>query len=206
MKIFTTISAFIALTFTSSANATEQLEYSVIEKDNKIEVREYESYVTASVSYKTKAEYDRKAFRTLFGYISGNNTSSQDIDMTAPVIIDDSTKIPMTAPVLINQDGGEKKFEMAFVLPAIYSYNNAPRPLSSEVTLTEVAKKMKATIRFSGFMSDRNAKKNTTALLSWLKNDGRFNIVSKPMLAGYNAPMTPPFMRRNEIMIEVELK
>lgn len=126
--------------------------------------------------------------------------------MTAPVIIDDSTKIPMTAPVIINQDDDKDKFEMSFVLPEIYTYNSAPKPLDKNVVLTEVPRKMKATIRFSGFMSERNTKKNTKKILTWLKEDGRFNLLSKPMLAGYNAPLTPPFLRRNEIMIDVELK
>ncbi len=194
------------MTFSLSSQATEELKYSIVTEDKRIEVRDYESYVTASVSYDSKDLYDKKAFRTLFRYISGNNTLSQNIDMTAPVIINDSTKIPMTAPVIINQNEEDSIFQMSFVLPSEFTYESAPKPLNREVILKEIQKSLKATIRFNGFMTKRAIEKNTRKLTSWIKNDGRFSIISKPVLAGYNSPMTLPFLRRNEIIIEVEYK
>ncbi len=206
MKKILAITLFTSLFISSQSKATEQLQYTVLENEGRIEVRDYDDYLMASVTYKTKKEYEENAFKTLFKYISGDNTNSQDIDMTAPVIINDSTKIPMTAPVFINQDLKEKVYEMSFVLPSFYTYSTAPRPLDSNIVITKVPRQLKASIRFSGFMSARKTKKYTNMLVEWIMEDGRFKAISSPLIAGYNSPMTPPFLRRNEIIIAIDYK
>ena len=46
--------------------------------------------------------------------------------------------------------------------------------------------------------------KNLAALQSWmLKN--RLEAVSQPRIAGYDPPWTLPFLRRNEIIIDIKL-
>jgi hypothetical protein len=65
----------------------EILNYQVLEKDGKFEMRQYEDYWV--VQTKIDGEYRRSSdegFRLLFNYISGGNKQQQKIAMTGPVI------------------------------------------------------------------------------------------------------------------------
>ena len=74
----------------------KQVKYQLIRKLNKIEIRFYEPIVIAKVD-----GYGDSAFNILFNYISGNNTTNTNLEMTSPVI---SQNIEMTAPVLSEGD------------------------------------------------------------------------------------------------------
>ena len=85
--------------------AIEEPKYTVIEKNETFEIREYAPYVVAQTQVTgTFDEMGRKAFRILFKYISGENQQRSKIKMTAPVIQENveqiGQKIQMTAPVI----------------------------------------------------------------------------------------------------------
>ena len=70
------------------ANSAQKVPYAVAQKwDNKMELRTYPPLVMAEVrmdkDFKTSGN---EAFRLLFDYISGNNTGTSEIAMTAPVV------------------------------------------------------------------------------------------------------------------------
>ena len=49
-------------------------------------------------------------------------------------------------------------------------------------------------------MNSEKVEEKTKILLAWMqKND--LESIGQPELARYNAPITPPFLRRNEVMI-----
>jgi hypothetical protein len=79
----------------------EQARYSVIEKEGKFEIRQYEPcIVTETLVESNFAGAGNVAFRRLFNYISGQNRQRESIAMTAPVNQQArSEKIAMTAPV-----------------------------------------------------------------------------------------------------------
>jgi hypothetical protein len=68
------------------------------------------------------------------------------------------------------------------------------------VTLPE--KKM-AVLRFSWLRTDSRVETHKQELLAALKADG-ITTVGDPQYAGYNAPWTPPWMTRHEVMVEVK--
>ncbi len=74
----------------------EKTQYSVIEKIEDIEIREYPEMILAVV----KDIDEDNAFSLLFNYISGDNKVQDKIKMTAPVI--SSKKISMTTPVIFS--------------------------------------------------------------------------------------------------------
>jgi hypothetical protein len=92
---------------------------------------------------------------------------------------------------------------MAFVMPPGMKLEDLPKPASPEVTLRAVPGFKAAVIRFSGWGSATTVKRKTQQLAAALERDG-LRLVAAPITAFYNPPWTPPFMRRNEVIIEIE--
>ena len=185
----------------------EEAGYTLIEKDNKIEIREYDELVAVATwvdeDFKTSGN---TAFRRLFNYISGNNKAKDKIAMTAPVITNqsktkDGEKIAMTAPVISHQS--EKGWRFMFVLPASYTLETAPEPLDERVKLIKVPQRKMAVIRFSGSWNHDKSKEKIKELQEWLKANN-LKEKSLPNIAGYDPPFTIPALRRNEVMIEIQ--
>jgi hypothetical protein len=187
-------------------NNVEEARYDLLIADDNYELRLYEPMLIAETY--VEGDFDQagnQAFRKLFGYISGENTSSSEIAMTAPVIADpggsgNGEKINMTVPVL--EQKNEQGWRYMFVLPADYSIQTAPQPLQQDIKLSSQPQKRVAVIRYSG-LSDENAiDDKTVQLRQWIAANGLIP-VSEPRWAGYNPPWTIPFLRRNEVMIDV---
>lgn len=186
---------------------TEEAGYVVVDKRDQIEIRDYEELVVVETS--VNSDYEEAgniAFKRLFAYISGENLSKAKIAMTAPVMAkegDDSAgdKIPMTSPVI-----GEKQAEgwrYSFVLPAGITLENAPLPSNPDITLGVIPRKKVAVIRYSGSWKEQTMREKTEDLVEWIRANG-FQRLSNPRSARYDPPWTLPFLRRNEVMIDVD--
>jgi hypothetical protein len=57
-------------------------------------------------------------------------------------------------------------------------------------------------IKFSGLLSDSNVETQTEILNSWIAKNG-YTAISEPINAAYNGPFTIPWLRHNEVLIEV---
>jgi effector-binding domain-containing protein len=113
-----------------------------------------------------------------------------------------SEKIAMTAPVTMEQ-GAADTWRVHFVMPSQYTLATLPKPVNPNVKLREVSAQKMAVIRFSGFSTDEKVKAKTEELNQWIAKEG-LKIVGVPQFARYNPPITPPFMRRSEVLIAVE--
>lgn len=182
--------------------AIDEPSYTVVTKAGNIEVRRYEAYIVAEtmVSGTEMDEASSAGFRKLFKYISGNNRSSTDIAMTAPVISERSEKIEMTAPVTTVRS--PEGYVIAFVLPKQFTMQTAPVPNDSSIHIREVPSRTVAVIRFSGRWTDENMQEHEKELLLWLKEQQMLPM-SIPVVARYDPPFMPWFLRRNEIQIEI---
>jgi hypothetical protein len=89
-------------------------------------------------------------------------------------------------------------------MPAEWTMEALPQPNDARVTLQRQAARRMLAIRFSGLASNRLLASKTSELQDYAK---RHNVktVGEPLLAFYNPPWTLPFLRRNEIMLEVPL-
>jgi hypothetical protein len=181
----------------------EEAPYEVVREDGRFEIREYAPIVVAeTVVEGERGETENSAFFRLFDFIQGENESAREIEMTAPVIQERTgEKIAMTAPVL--QERGSEGWTMSFVLPKEYTLENAPRPTSSDVRLREVGPSRLAAVRFSGLRSASTIERETESLRAWIAEQG-LTETSSPRLAAYDPPFTLPFLRRNEVLIEVD--
>lgn len=187
--------------------SAEEARYQVLDAQGDIELRQYATFVAVETTVDAGFEdAGNRAFRKLFGYISGENRARKNIDMTAPVIASeadeiDGVSIEMTAPVIAEQD--RRGWRYAFVLPAGYTMDNAPLPLPEDVSLAEIEPRRVAVLSFSGSWNAATFRDNLARLRGWIERN-RLEAASSPRYAGYDPPWTIPFLRRNEIMIDVE--
>ena len=193
--------AILAVLTSATAMAIEEPGFKVLEKDGTFELREYAPYLVAQT--RVEADFEDAggvAFQRLFRYISGNNAAQQKIAMTAPVTQSRSEKIAMTVPVSQVADG--HAFLVAFTLPSTYTLATAPKPLDASIQIREVPAQLIACWRYSGRWTAANYRENETLLRERIKTRG-LAVRGDPVLARYNPPFTPWFLRRNEVLIPV---
>ena len=167
------------------AGEVEEPEYTVLDRLGEVELRLYEPRVQATTTLKNSRETAR-GFRVLAGYIFGGNATGESIAMTAPV----QETLVTDRPV------------MAFTMPAGYSMASLPSPDSDRVQLREVPERLVASLPFGGWATGGRIRQRTAELLAILEREG-IEIAGDPTLNQYNPPWTPPFLRRNEIEVEI---
>jgi hypothetical protein len=182
------------------SHAIEEPKYEVIRQFDGVELRQYAPYVVAEVVLDATAEdAGSRAFPILAGYIFGKNKGERKFAMTAPVTQTAApVKMEMTAPVTQASVAGGMRVQ--FVLPEGVTLESAPEPLDPRVQLRFVPATQWAAIRYSGTWSQANYDDNLRKLRAALAAAG-VATVGEPVLARYNAPFTPWFMRRNEIWL-----
>lgn len=184
------------------SQAIEEPGYEVLQKlGDSVEIRRYAAYVVAEVLIAGPPdEAGNKAFPILAGYIFGNNKGERKFEMTAPVTQTSPVKFAMTAPVTQNEaEGGTL---VRFVLPKGVTLSTAPEPIDERVKLREVVGHTLAAIRYSGFWSQANDAEHFEQLSAALRA-AKFTWAGEPVIARYNAPWTPWFLRRNELWLNL---
>ena len=201
--------SFVALILIgANAMAIEEPQFEILASTDDYEVRRYDSYIVAETDVEgTYKNAGNKAFRILAGYIFGDNRASEKMAMTAPVEsrpADESIKMKMTAPVASSPSEDEAgSYTYSFVMEKKYSLETLPVPNDPRVRIRVIPERTVAVHRYSGSWSESNYAKHERLLLDALADDG-ISARSAPVSARYNAPFTPWFMRRNEVMVEIE--
>jgi hypothetical protein len=186
-------------------SGTEEPDYQVAGRiSDGIEIRRYGQRLAAETSVAEGSEETARnaAFRRLFDYISGANTTNADIAMTAPVQVEaEGTAIAMTTPVQTARSEADA-YVMRFFLPATMSMRTAPKPADARIRLVEVPGQTMAVLRFSGSRSASAVAKQRARLLASLESS---NWQAKGEVVDwfYDPPWTIPFLRRNEVAVPV---
>lgn len=168
--------------------AIEEPAFELLSESKSYEIRRYAPYMVAEVDV-AKESADSRGFRTLAGYIFGDNQTSEKMQMTAPVETRDSE----------SQD----KKTYAFVMESKYTRETIPEPNNNNIRLRERPARVVAARKFSGRWSDANVAAQEQQLLEALADDG-VKTTGAVELARYNSPFTLWFLRRNEVMVPVE--
>ena len=178
---------FIAFIFAASVSAFESPDYTVVEKDGKFEIRQYETYLVAEVVVTGSPESaGDQAFPFLAGYISGKNDQNEKISMTTPV----------------NQVVGENNQVISFMMPTKWELSTLPKPENTAVRLKEMPARLVASLRYGGnWREDRF--RNHEQKLRKILSDLPYKICSEPLWARYNPPFWPTMLRRNEVQFVV---
>ena len=189
----------------SSAHAIEEPTFTVVQKTDVFEVRQYQPYLVAEVTVPGPAsEAGSQGFSLLGGYIFGKNKGERKLEMTAPVTQTPQpaapVKLEMTAPV--TQAAAPGGFLVQFVMPKGYTLTTLPEPLDARVKLREVPGNRVAVIRFSGSWSQSLYEEKLQTLRGAVAAAG-LATVGEPVSSRYNSPFSLPFLRRNEIWLNL---
>jgi hypothetical protein len=170
--------------------AIEKPEYTVELSSHGIEVRNYSEYWIAECHVSGETDLSAagsRAFGRLFGYISGENSQGQKIAMTSPV----------------QQIQSETGWNVSFVVPKDVSVGEIPVPSNSTIAIRKVDAGRFAVLQYSGTWSDSKFKAKTALLLNAVSDLG-MKTAGTVSSAFYNPPFTPPFLRRNEVMVRLQ--
>ena len=181
----------------------EILDYSILEKDGKFDIRQYDDYWV--VRTEIDGEYKKstgEGFRLLFSYISGDNKQQEKIAMTGPVMQQEKgEKIAMTGPVIQQKRG--TSWIMEFVLPSKYDKIQPPEPINPDVSIVKVAGYRAAALSYSGNLREEKYNEKIKELMDIVTSKG-LQPIGGPFSAGYDPPWTIPFLKRNEVIIRIE--
>jgi len=148
----------------------------------------------------------KRAFGILAGYIGGENRRQQKIAMTAPVnqtpAAGDGERLSNTG-VVEARAAGEGRYVLSFVMPSKHTMDTLPEPANARVRLRRFDARLMAAHRYSGTWSRERYREHERILLEAVRGAG-LEPVGVPIFARYNPPMTPWFLRRNEVLVEVE--
>ena len=183
----------------------EQPDYKVTMSDGAIELRAYGQMIAAEAEVKGERKAAiNEGFGLIAGYIFGANTARSKIAMTAPVEQQSaqktSEKIAMTAPV--TQQGEAGVWTVRFIMPSKWTIDTLPVPNDARVALKPIPARRLLVIRFSGSAGDSLIAEKTEELRRAAAAK-KLTTTGEPTFAFYNPPWTLPFLRRNEIMLEV---
>lgn len=170
--------------------AFEEPKYTILSKLEHIEIRQYQEYLVAQAEVEgSRDQAGSNGFKILAAYIFGNNKEKDNISMTAPVV-QTETK-------------GDRKWVIQFMMPSKFAMSTLPSPKDQRVHFKQIPARKIAAITYSGRWSETNYNENLEILNREIK---KANLKPKgvPLWARYNSPFTPWFLRKNEILIELE--
>ena len=192
----TRILTIIVLLFATPAWAEyERPTYNVVLKEHGLEIRDYAPTVVVETQVlASRRDAAGEAFRSLFNYISGDNTARLEIPMTSPVAQTQAGKGPG------NVSG---KWAIRFFLPKNLSEENIPQPLQQDVNIVTLAAQRFASVSFKGTQNDKKVVRYTAQLREFIAQKGYW-VAGEPVYAFYDPPFVPWFLRDNEILLPIQ--
>ncbi len=192
------------------SDAVEQPSYQVVEERDGVEIRDYGPIIVAETAVAGEREQAvGEGFRRIADYIFGNNLAAGPVSRDRGAVTTSaspSEKIAMTAPVLQQADGTRQAngnlWQIRFVMPARYTMATLPTPRNPAVSLVALPGRRYVVARFSGFAGDDSLRRHTAILDAFISVQ-HLQSLSPPVYAFYNPPWTLPFLRRNEVMVEI---
>lgn len=191
----------------------ETVPFRVLRREKDYEIREVQSYYVAETTMPGNTGFDfygsSEGFNVLAAYVFGKNKKREEMEMTTPVFVQktqtDGEKMDMTTPVFTKQEGDQGKWTMSFVMPSKYG-EDLPLPNDSSVRIKRIQEKIVAVVAFPGFVTGNEVSARESKLRAAVSKDPQVHVKegASVEIAQYNPPFTPPFMRRNELSLEVE--
>lgn len=167
----------------------EMPPYAVEWQDGAREIRDYGPHLLAEVTVSgSRSGAIQKGFRVLAGYIFGGNATGE--------------KIAMTVPVAQTPEAGGDTWVVSFMMPARYTTETLPAPRTDAIRFVTVGPSRQLVERFSGIPGSDSLADRAEALAAWAKAQGH-EVLAGPHYYFYDAPMTLPWKRRNEVAFTI---
>ena len=148
----------------------------------------FSEFVIAKTSIKDgDSSMNNTMFRILANYIFGGNENNESIPMTAPV----------------TTYGDYKDYHMIFYMLDADSPADLPNPNGQEIKFEDFTLGKCAVVSFSWFTSDNRVKHYTDLLKDYIAENNLI-IKSPYMVNRYDPPWRLPFLRRNEILVQID--
>ena len=177
----------VAMATAAAAEGThkgyEMPPYAVEWSEGAREIRAYGPHLLAEVTVSGGRQGAiQSGFSTLAGYIFGGNATGEKIAMTVPVA---------QTPV------GEV-WTVSFMMPPGFTKDSLPAPRNSAIRFVEAGPSRQVVERFSGLPATADLAERAKALRAWAEGQG-YKVIAGPHYYFYDAPMTLPWKRRNEV-------
>jgi hypothetical protein len=184
-----------AIAGTAGAGMTQEMThkghemppYAVEWAEGSREIRAYGPHLLAEVKVLGgRQEAIQAGFRVLAGYIFGSNATGEKIAMTVPVA----------------QTADDENWVVSFVMPDRYTTETLPTPHDAHISFVPVGPSRQLVERFSGFPGTVRLAERARSLRKWADAQG-YTIMAGPHYYIYDAPMTLPWNRRNEVAFTI---
>jgi len=124
--------------------------------------------------------------------------------MTSPVTLEaTSQKIAMTAPVTA-EASQEDSYKVTFIMPSHYTKDTLPKPKNENVGIIEVPARTMAALQWRGRSPSEETTRARAAELKAAMKEAGLVPKGNMHLWQYHPPFAPAWMRRNEVLFEVE--
>ena len=167
------------LLFVSIMSTNPQL-YETVKIIENIEIRKYNKQIIAS---HISVDKQSNNFSILANYIFGNNSKSETIGMTSPVIID------------------KKSNKMSFIMPERYKISSLPTPANKEILIETYKESYKAAIKYGGYTNTIKENNMIKILKNKLKENNIIFFDDFEVLV-YQSPYKI-LNRKNEIIVSI---
>jgi len=131
-----------------------------------------------------------EGYSLLARYVLGRNEEGEVMDMVVPIL---QQRV---------EDPSGPAWLVYVILPEECTSEHLPQPLGGRVEVLEAPETTIATLRFAFYASERKLARKEQELRKTLAARGTA-VVGEPIYAFYSSPFIPPFMRRNEVWLEV---
>lgn len=211
----------------------KQPSYVVERRLGALEIRMYDARWVAETTV-TDSSWERalgEGFRRLARYIGGDNRPSpfqpnrlgkadamrpavagrsdegNDAGYMIPMPVEllrprRSESIAMTAPVNVTRQDA-RSYTITFNMPAGRTLASLPAPNDENVRLERRPRRRVAVLRYRGRLSGASVAQKSSELVARVRAAG-LGYRGSPEFAGYDPPSTLPFLRRNEVWLELE--
>jgi len=170
---------------------SEKARYEIEAIEGQFEVRRYAPRVQAETVLNA-APWQQSlhaGFERLANYIGGGNSRQ--------------TKIAMTAPVMVTVGSVDRATRtVAFKIPDSEPFETLPAPSDRQIALRRIPARRVASLSYSGRYGLEFPAKKRQQLLTRVRAAGLLPI-GEVTFAGYDAPWTLPWLRHNELQVEV---